>query len=89
MSKINEQVVILGDGRPIRGRITKVSDDVFGGYHPNRINEGFVTEGYFNRKPKVGENFFVGSFYTSVVTEIIDDNTFKTRNSTYKIEYPI
>lgn len=70
-------------------KITKLSDDHFEGNHPNGINTGFVKEGIIFDKPKVGEMFHVGfsGFHTSKVTDIIDENTFKTIYSTYKIEY--
>lgn len=51
--------------------------------------------GYFTGHPKVGEQFRLQGFsfekgkegiITSLVTEIIDFNTFKTKNSIYKIE---
>lgn len=72
--------------------ITKVSDDVFDGNHPNGINEGYEKNGIMGEL-KVGMPFTVSPiklsdythFYTSIVTEIIDENTFKTMNSTYKI----
>jgi hypothetical protein len=67
-------------------RITKVSDDVFGGAHPNGITEGYVREGILWQAPEIGVSCMVGDFYTSVITEIVDETTFKTRNSTYKIE---
>lgn len=67
-------------------KIEKLSDDVFGGVHPNGINKGFISEGEEFARPKVGESYCVGGLHTSTVTEIIDENTFKTRNSTYKIK---
>ena len=54
--------------------------------HPNNILEGFTKTGDFISPPKVGENFWVGcSWRTSTVKEIINDTTFKTCNSIYKI----
>lgn len=74
-------------------RIEKVSDDVFNGQHPNLIDEGFFVIGYFKFPPCVGERFFIQSptsredcLTTSTVTEIIDDETFKTNNSTYSLK---
>ena len=67
-------------------RITKLSDDKFNGVHPNGINEGFTSEGVESYPPEVGQNYYGGGLRTSVVTKIIDENTFKTLNSTYKIE---
>lgn len=68
-------------------KITKLSDDFFDGEHPNNINAGYTKIGGAKSKPVVGERFSVDSFSTSPVTEIIDDNTFKSTYSTYKIEY--
>jgi hypothetical protein len=68
-------------------KLTKVSDDKFFGNHPNRINEGFTITGVMFQSPIVGQSCVVNSIMTSVVTEVIDENNFKTMNSTYKIEY--
>ena len=68
--------------------------------HPNNIPEGENRIGTADYMPKVGSGFllnFVTSkngikvqagsfFYTSNVVEIIDDTTFRTLNSIYKIE---
>jgi hypothetical protein len=86
MSKL-EQQKIYADIKPAkRVRITKLKDDVFDGFHPNGIQEGYVKEGILWQAPELGVSCCVGDLYTSVVTEIIDETTFKTRNSTYKIE---
>lgn len=69
-----------------KARLTKISDNRFGGNHPNGINEGYTKEGIMWNDPIVGQSFYLGNLATSVVTEIIDENTFKTQNSTYKIE---
>lgn len=37
-------------------------------------------------KPVVGKAFFISTYKTSLVQEIINENTFKTLNSTYKWE---
>lgn len=68
-----------------RMKITKLRDN-FEGKHPNQINEGFIETGVMYEKPVVGHSFKLGRLFTSTVTEIIDDNTFKTLNSTYKLE---
>ncbi len=52
---------------------------------PFNIPEGYVTEGVIINEPMVGEAFYVGSLRTSMVTEIIDNQTFKTCNSIYRI----
>ena len=52
----------------------------------NNIPVGFTTEGEMFTKPQVGKQFLVGhELRTSIVEEILNDNTFKTRNSIYKI----
>ena len=54
-------------------------------------------EGYFTKEPIVGERFnllpitsfgkpHLGGISTSPVTKIIDENTFETLNSVYKID---
>ena len=69
--------------------ITKIVDN-FDGNHPNRINEGFSKTGTLYSDLVVGENIVVISgsrqLTTSKIIEIVDENTVKTRNSTYRIE---
>lgn len=56
--------------------------------HPNNIEVGFAHVGEFISAPAIGECFWVGSGWrTSVVTEIINENTFKTCNSIYRFTY--
>ena len=53
-------------------------------------------EGYFTKKPTIGERFHLlpihwsnlhlGGISTSPVTKIIDENTFETLNSVYRID---
>lgn len=87
MSKIKKDTVILPQETPARiVRIIKVSDDVFGGKHPKGINEGYIKESWMWQAPEIGVSCVVGDFVTSVVTEIIDEHTFRTKNSTYRIE---
>ncbi len=55
--------------------------------HPSSIEEGWeeiinTLPKSFN-PPKVGERFMLTFFITSIVKKIIDDNTFKTKNSIY------
>ena len=70
--------------------LTKISDDKFDGNHPNRIIEGYTRVGKLINDVIIGDQVLVvnNTHYlrTSEVTEIIDDITFKTENSTYKIE---
>ena len=57
--------------------------------HPNNIEVGFKKTLYVDKvlKPMKGVRFPPMSYWsTSIVTEIIDENTFKTLNSVYKWE---
>jgi hypothetical protein len=88
MSKLFDQIVNIHWGKnPRRARITKISDNRFNGDHPNNINEGYTREGYVLIPPEVGNFCIVGHLRTSPVTKIIDENTFETLNSTYRLEY--
>lgn len=54
--------------------------------HPNNIKEGFEIEGILYKEPTIGESFYVNNYWsTSAVKEIIDNDTFKTYSSIYKI----
>lgn len=67
-------------------KLTKLrdSDDPL---FPKHIPAGYVKEGAFCEAPKVGECFCVGgSWSTSVVQEILSEDTFRTFNSIYKWE---
>ena len=66
-------------------KITKVSDDTFGGMHPNGINPGYEKTGVLINPPKVGNKCIVGTLTTSDVVEIISETRFKTIFSTYDI----
>lgn len=68
--------------------ITKISDNHFGGNHPNGINKGYTHLGWSFKPPKVGERFYIGTFSTSIVRKIVNETTFLTTYSTYKIKYP-
>jgi hypothetical protein len=78
-----------------RVKLTKLSDDVFGGNHPNGINEGYVAKGFEMNPPTIGERYAVlcskmdfWPFSTSIVQSEVDENgIFKTTYSTYKVEY--
>ncbi len=60
--------------------------------HPRNIKIGFTAEGLMLRPVAVGESFYVNypdagnHFHTSVVQEILSENTFKTQNSIYRWE---
>ena len=75
-------------------KVVKLSDEVFEGRHPNFVNKGYTVYGEMAESLEVGKWLWLnkargdayGWFHTSVVTEIIDENTFRTRNSIYHIE---
>jgi len=60
--------------------------------HPRYIKTGLIAEGLMLRPVTVGQSFYVdyphtkNHFHTSVVQEILSENTFKTMNSIYKWE---
>ena len=70
--------------------IVKLSDDKFGGSHPNGIVKGYSSRGFVSDL-KVGKVFLCGSLRTSPVIGILSvDNLnreiiFKTVNSTYRL----
>lgn len=71
-------------------KITKLKDVEFNGNHPNGINEGYEIEGKYNfTSPVIGDRYWLGSLFTSTVTEIIHNNDkeckFRTKNSIYLI----
>lgn len=72
--------------------LTKLSDDFFEENHPNGIYTGFTQIGELTEDITVGERVLVRGkrfddyLHTSKVVKIIDDTTFKTTYSTYKIE---
>ena len=57
---------------------------------PNNIEEGYMKILYlpedFIIEPKVGEALYFHNYRTSVVTEILSKNSFKTLNSIYEWE---
>lgn len=74
-------------------KVVKLTDDRFDGKHPNGIGVGFEIKGQLVTNIEVGSPLFINHcthsqyewFHTSVITEIIDENTFKTLNSTYSV----
>lgn len=73
-----------------RIKIVKLSNDTEVP-HRNGIESGYEFEGFPVSPLKVGLSFMVNNetgrfFSTSSVTEILSPDTFKTRNSTYRIE---
>lgn len=72
--------------------LTKLSDDFFEGNHPNGIYVGLSQIGELIEDITFGERVLVRGkryddyLHTSKVVDIIDDTTFKTTYSTYKIE---
>ena len=76
-------------------RLTKLADGVNPKYptdHHRHIRAGLAAEGAMLRPVAVGESFYVdypdkeNHFHTSVVQEILSENTFRTQNSIYKWE---
>jgi hypothetical protein len=70
--------------------LIKLSDDKFKGAHPNGIGEGFTFKGTIFNEPIVGERFGITASFnsfliTSEVIELLEDNKFKTKNSTYQL----
>jgi len=69
--------------------LKKISDDVFNGNHPGGINAGYVKSGHLHEDVKIGERVRISDqtrlLTSSLVTEIINEYTFKTENSTYHI----
>ena len=63
----------------------KISDDRFNGNHPNDINEGYTHSGIMFHDIIIGHRADISGLSTSDVKEILSEDTFKTRNSTYKI----
>ena len=75
-------------------KVVKLSDDKYDWFHPNGVFRGYTVYGEIENPPIEGEALLIvkakgdahGWFHTSVITEIVDENTFKTLNSTYHIE---
>ena len=78
-------------------KITKlraVDNPVHGDYGYGDLEPYY--EGYFTKEPIIGERFnllpihparhYLGGISTSPVTKIIDENTFETLNSVYRID---
>lgn len=73
--------------------LTKLTDDVFEGFHPNGIYEGHTISSDEKAEIVIGERYLFKNLtrylLTSTVTEIIseteNETIFKTKNSTYKI----
>lgn len=85
----------MSSGKKVIVRLTKLGDGEKPKYapnHPRHIKPGFVVEGIMLRPVAVGESFYVdyptakNHFHTSVVEEILSENTFRTMNSIYKWE---
>lgn len=50
--------------------------------------EGKIVDGsVFPKKPTVGLPFVIDTYRTSLVKEILSENTFRTHNSVYKFEF--
>ena len=66
-------------------KLTKL-EELKDALHPFNIEVGYEKIGNAENIPTLGERFWVGSFSTSGVQEIIDDNTFRTYSSIYRWE---
>lgn len=50
--------------------------------------EGVIVEGsVFPKKPTVGLPFVISTYRTSLVKELLSENTFRTHNAIYKFEF--
>ena len=68
-------------------KLTKLAE-VENPAYANNIPVGKEVTGQFSSEPQLGRSFHVGYNYaTSIVLEILSEDTFKTRNSVYKWEY--
>ena len=71
--------------------VQKINDLIFNGLHPNGINVGYTQIGELREDVTIGQRCVIvgnrlGDYLsTSKVTEIVDDDTFRTENSIYKI----
>jgi hypothetical protein len=91
--KYNVDIVSFEDNTPpgTQMYILEKVFDKFDGKHPNGIDNGYTVIGTFNNPPTIGERFdirgrHIGQYLsTSPVTEIVDEFTFKTANSVYKL----
>ena len=73
--------------------LTKLTDDVFEGYHPNGIYAGHTISSAEKPEIVIGErylfknptNYLLTSTVTEIVSETEEEIIFKTKNSTYKL----
>ena len=72
-----------------RVKIEKITDEQFNGIHPNGIDTGYYEYGVLQEDVEIGESCLVVDHFrflhTSVVTEILSEDTFRTKNSIYKL----
>ena len=70
-------------------KLTKIKE-LEDALHPNNIEENwsetFLIPSIWFNPPTIGERFKLGSFNTSGVQKIIDENTFETYSIVYKWE---
>jgi hypothetical protein len=73
--------------------LKKLSNDVYGNFHPNGVKKGHILKGYIKNLPEVGKQFYMydkhlyqPKMWTSRIDNIDEkEGIIKTKNSTYKI----
>jgi len=87
VNELDKFITTNDEGKLVEISITKLSEGD-NPLHPNNIDEGYTHTDVTNSKeivdPEIGLCFYVGSFRTSRVTEIVSKNIFKTMNSIYQ-----
>ena len=64
------------------GKIIKIKDNVFNGFHPNGIDVNYSRVGFIFGPPTVGLRFSIGSLSTSIVKEVEEVNEYFTKITT-------
>jgi hypothetical protein len=67
-------------------KIKKIKAIRFGEDHPNGVNSNYEHEDVAQTDVVIGFPVCIGDFRSSIVTEIVNENTFMTKNSVYHIE---
>jgi len=75
----------------IKVRLTKIKEQEKSSHSSIDVGvsvEGKIVEGsVFPKKPTVGLPFVIDTYRTSLVKEILSENTFRTHNAVYKFEF--